>query len=74
MLIENHFKDTKDLLKKVPAEDVASWLLNKGFFPEQYILPPSFQVLSFELKQEPYNKNLSNLTKRQLINISYPNS
>jgi retron-type reverse transcriptase len=72
MLIENHFKETEELLRQVSAEDVANWLLNEGFFPEQYILPPSFQVLSFELKQEPYNKDLSDLTKRQLINISYP--
>ena len=55
MVVEQHFRETEQLLRKVSAEDIASWILTEGFFPEQYILPPSFQVSEFELKEKPYN-------------------
>jgi len=72
-VIEKHFRDTEELLRAIPAKDVATWLLNKGYFPERYVLPPSFHVSGFSLKEEVYNKDLSSsLARRKLINISYP--
>ena len=70
--VENHFRETEKLIREIPSEKIAAWLLNHGYFPEQYILPPSFQVCNFNLQAQPYNKNLFDLTKRQLINISHP--
>ncbi len=70
--VENHFKETEKLLRQISSKDVANWILEKGYFPEQNILPPSFHVSNFILKDEPYNKNVSSLTRRQLINISHP--
>ena len=70
--VENHFRETEKLIREIPSEKIATWLLNHGYFPEQYILPPSFQVCNFNLQAQPYNKNLFDLTKRQLINISHP--
>lgn len=72
MLVEDHFKETESLLRVVPADEIACWLLKKGYFPEQYVLPPSFQVSDFELRDRPYNRDLCSLTRRRLNNISYP--
>lgn len=40
--VENHFRETEELVREIPSEDIAFWMLNNVFFPEQYILPPSF--------------------------------
>jgi hypothetical protein len=54
--VVNHFKETKELVEAIPSQDMANWILNHGYFPEQYILPPSFQVSNFTLQTEPYKK------------------
>ncbi len=68
----NHFKETRDLVKDIPSKEIANWILNQGYFAEQYILPPSFQVANFVLQDQPYKQNLCKLKRRQLINISHP--
>lgn len=72
-LVEKHFHETESLLRKVPKDEVAEWILKKGFFPESNILPPTFSSIQIELKGKPYNK-LVKLTKRLLASISYPKS
>lgn len=74
MHIKKHFFDTKNLLKEIPTEEISHWLLNQGYFPEHYILPPSFQVSNFNLQKNPYNKNMQDLTRRKIETISYPKS
>jgi hypothetical protein len=69
--VVNHFKETKDLVKDIPSKDIANWILNHGYLPEQYILPPSFQVSNFTLQTEPY-KDLNKLKRQQLVKISHP--
>ncbi len=69
--VVNHFKETKELVKDIPSQDIANWILSQGYFAEQYILPPSFQVSNFTLQAQPY-KNLNKLQRKQLINISHP--
>lgn len=71
---EEHFEQTRDLIKAISKDDIANWLLNEGYFPEQYVLPPSFAVSGFTLNNEPFNTDLSNLYRRNLINISFPKS
>lgn len=70
--LREHFLETKSLLKKIPPTEVAYWFLKEGYFPERYVLPPSFKVSDFKLLEEPYNKDLSDLTRRQIAKISYP--
>ncbi len=70
--VEKHFRETEELIRNVPSLDVASWLLEQGYFPELYVLPPSFEVSNFTLQNQPYNKDFNNLTKRKLISISHP--
>lgn len=69
--VVNHFRETKELVKAIPSQDIANWILDQGYFAEQYILPPSFQVSNFTLQAEPY-KQLDNLKRKQLIKISHP--
>lgn len=73
-VVENHFRETEQLLRAVKPEDVADWLLKEGYFPESNILPPSFISQSLSLQKEPYNKDVSDLARRQLVRISYPKS
>jgi hypothetical protein len=70
--LKRHFLETKSLLKGVTSTEVAHWFLNEGYFPERYVLPPSFKVSKFKLQEKPYNRDCSDLTRRNLEKISYP--
>lgn len=79
-LPKEHTAETKRLLKKVSKEKIAKWLLEEGYYPEQYIVPPSFKVNKFDLKANPYfaidNSNAAQPKfeheKDELLNISFP--
>lgn len=71
-LPEKHFKATAKLARALEKDDVAHWLLNDGYYPEQYVLPPSFSVSNFKLKNKPYIRCLRDPARRNLVNISYP--
>jgi len=78
-LPRKHFFETKKLLKSVSTNKVAKWLLEEGYFPEQYVVPPTFKVNKFDLQVAPYfavdtsgvNPKF-NVTKSDLINVSFP--
>ena len=40
-LVEKHFKKTAKLVRAIDKKVIAGWLLTDGYFPEQYVLPPS---------------------------------
>jgi len=71
---EKHVGLTKDLLEKIDKHLIAEWLLNEGYYPEQYILPPTFKVTGFVLQNEPFINDLNDPPRKKLINISYPKS
>lgn len=73
-LIEKHFRETETLLRSVPKDDVANWLLQSGYFPENNVLPPSFNSQCLELKETPYHQDIKKLSRRKLSAISYPKS
>ncbi|PHS68674.1 MAG: hypothetical protein COB23_09035 [Methylophaga sp.] len=73
-LVEQHFRETEKLIRKLSRDDVAAWLLNTGYFPESNVLPPSFKIHDYELKDKPYNSNIKDMARRQLTSISYPKS
>ncbi len=52
-LIEKNFYETKEMLEKIEPKKIAEWLLNEGYFPEGYVIPPSFKVENFVLKEKP---------------------
>lgn len=70
--VEQHFRETEELIRSVPPEEVAQWLLQHGYFPESNILPPTFVSEDIKLQVERYNKDPKSLSRRKLISISYP--
>jgi hypothetical protein len=73
-LIERHFRKTEKLIRLISKDLIADWLLNEGYYPEQYVVPPSFKVADFKLQSTEYIKDLSEPPRRELTNISYPKS
>jgi len=71
-LVEKHIRQTEKLLRAIDNEIIADWLLNEGYFPEQYVLPPTFKVDGFQLSENPKNSDINDLTRREIISISYP--
>lgn len=53
-LPENHFRETETLLRKVDKKKIGQWLLEQGYYPEQYVVPPSFKVETFDLQPDPF--------------------
>lgn len=69
---QKHHSNTKRLLKAIDRKKISDWFLEIGYFPEQYVLPPSFKTQNFKLKSKPNFNNLKKLSREKLINISYP--
>ena len=81
--IKKHWNETKELVSNIDSKDIAKWLLEQGYFPEQYIFPPNFKIDKFELRDEPYHKApykngerdfSPKLNPSKILNISYPKS
>jgi len=80
-LPKRHNAETKRLLKKIPVNEIAKWLLEEGYYPEQYVVPPSFIVKKFDLKDNPIfhidNTGVQpkyDPAKWDLLDISFPKS
>ena len=78
-LPKDHREETERLIRLRSStasgrEKIALWLLNEGYYPEQYVLPPCFKIKSFKLK----TSNLINLDSlnpskaKEFANISFP--
>lgn len=81
--IQKHWNETKELVDKVSSKDIGQWLLEEGFYPEQYIFPPNFSIEEFSLQEQPYHKAPTKkgdrdfnpkLNSSEILNISYPKS
>ena len=80
-LPKEHSKETKRLLKSVSTDIIAKWLLEEGYYPEQYVMPPPFKVNKLELQANPYclvdttsGQPKFDPIKSELVNISFPKS
>jgi hypothetical protein len=79
-LPREHTAETKRLLRRVSKDKIAKWLLEEGYYPEQYVVPPSFKVKQFALQPNPYFAIDNSVAgqpkfepdKEELLNISYP--
>jgi len=69
-----HFKETKRLISLVGEKKIADWLLQEGYYPEQYVLPPCFRVEKFILKRAPYYRVKKHYRPdiSELITVSFP--
>jgi hypothetical protein len=76
-LSQLHFSETRRLVEKIDRDNLISWLLRDGYYPEQYVLPPCFTVEKFDIKDEPYypvKNNKLHPKPADLLNISFPKS
>lgn len=80
-LPKEHYRETKRLLTSVSNEIITKWLLEEGYYPEQYVMPPTFKVKQLELQANPYNlvdttseKQKFDPMKSELVTISFPKS
>lgn len=78
-LPKKHNAETNRLLKKVPKTKISKWLLEEGFYPEQYVIPPCLRIKKFKLQDNPYFEvDTSGAQpkfepeKGDLINVSFP--
>ena len=54
--IEKHRMQTKALARSLKPTEVYQWLLNYGYFPESYVLPPCFKVVATPKTGKAYYK------------------
>ena len=78
-LPKDHREETERLIRLRSStasgrEKIALWLLNEGYYPEQYVLPPCFKIKSFKLKTSNLiNSDSLNPSKaKEFENISFP--
>ncbi|MFD1095607.1 RNA-directed DNA polymerase [Salegentibacter chungangensis] len=78
-LPKKHYLETKKLLKKIPKSKISKWLLEEGYYPEPYVVPPSFEIQKFELNNNPfYEVDNSGAQpkfdpdRNDLVNVSFP--
>jgi hypothetical protein len=53
---DKHRKETKKLAKSLRWTDVYHWLVEHGYFPESYVLPPCFKVTYRPLRPRLFSK------------------
>lgn len=60
---KDHFLETKRLAAKLDPCEIFEWLSTEGYFPESYILPPTF----FVSKHPKYARNYAKITSKKYI-------
>ena len=73
--IEEHRNKTLALALKLKASDVYRWLLQYGYFPESYVLPPCFRVVDMPARCKRYydpNHNFKGLKETEVVQIHFP--
>lgn len=73
-LPKEHRDRTAELINKSKAQ-IPYWLLNEGYYPEPYVLPPSFKVIEFKLRVDSRftdHDKLVNGKQKDLAKISFP--
>lgn len=73
--IQAHRKATHDLARALKPADVYRWLLEWGYFPEAYVLPPCFRVVEMPKRQKRYfdpKKKYKGLTESEYVRVHFP--
>lgn len=76
-----HFIETASLARRLKRDQIGRWFLEAGYFPEQYVLPPSFDSSAFKLRRKPYFKADPTKTRNgfrvdtaEMVSLSFPRS
>ncbi len=74
--IKSHRDGTKALAESLEKTDIYHWLIRYGYFPENYILPPCFEVSACPAKPKVYFKVKKKFTPKrtECINVHFPKS
>jgi len=73
--IQEHRISTYDLARALSPMDVYRWLLEYGYFPEAYVLPPCFRVVDMPKRQMRYydpNKKFKGLKETEYVRVHFP--
>lgn len=74
--LKDHFFRTKELFEYADKYDIDNWFLNKGYYPEQQIIPPNFTITGWEIQEEPcfsYEEiKKKKIDRQSLVSLSYP--
>lgn len=74
--IRNHSETTRQLARALKPQDVYRWLLEYGYYPEAYVLPPCFRVAKMPAKQKkyfPYNRSsFEGLKETEYVKVHFP--
>ncbi len=75
--LRQHSNATRDLARALKPSEVYWWLLECGYYPEAYVLPPCFRVARMPAKLKRYfdpNKGFKGLKETQLAQVHFPKS
>ena len=79
-LPQRHRQETERLIRELTSttegkKKVADWILEEGYYPEPYVLPPCFKISDFELQQKKFEEKsytFKNWKTENLATISFP--
>jgi len=75
--IQEHRIATEALADSLKKSDIYHWLLNYGYFPESYILPPCFEVTKAPKRYKLYfkiTKKKFSPTRSEYVKVHFPKS
>lgn len=73
--LQKHRDTTRELARALKPSDVYRWLLEFGYFPEAYVLPPCFRVAKMPAKWKRYydsNNGFKGLKETECIRVHFP--
>ena len=73
--LQKHRDATRELARALKPSDVYHWLLEFGYFPEAYVLPPCFRVAKMPAKQKRYfgsKKGFKGLKETECVRVHFP--
>ncbi len=77
--VRAHRTKTRKLAEKLRWPDVYHWIVEHGYFPESYVLPPCFRVTKRPMRPRLFAKVTNKgrafkLTPRECCNVHFPRS
>lgn len=74
-----HHETTRRLAKSLKSTEIYHWLVEHGYFPESYVLPPCFRVAKRPAKPKCYTEVKSNgktfdVPTREIVKVHFPKS
>lgn len=73
--LRDHRKVTYGLATSLARRDVYHWLVQYGYFPESYVLPPCFAVINRPKKPAvcfPVGKNKYKVDRHECVKVHFP--